>query len=345
MRRKGLQAWLEQGAKGPAFAIVAVCMIMRAASAYSGGAFSLAHALGGVGSAIFDMLTGIGLAVGAELLASIAGRAARRHADEAAEAAMTPGLKKWERAARIEREQRRAAHNQVFSVLGLVASIYGAFWFLWNANPHHDWLSIAGEVATTAILVTIVYYLGVIAEDVPDDPRQLAHEHTTRLQLRMLQDAGGRIAQGAASRQDVNVFAEHLPRAERSRFRAIMAQEAPHDPAWGSAQIVAWLAGTGASLEMVRKRVGRALRLAEERGQDVRRDERGAYQVPRSVALQLFASDFLELAGRADIAGTIPRQRRATGPRPAVAVRPQDTDQDATETPLASPALASAGAL
>ena len=271
MPRNGLQAWLESGAKGPAFAIVAVCMIMRAASAYSGGAVNLPHLLGAGGMAVFDMLTGVGLAVGAELLASIAGRAARRHQEEAMEAASTPGLKKWERDVRAQRERRRFYLNGAFSLGGLAASIYGAMWFLWNATPRHDLGTIIGEVATTAILVAIVYYLGVVAEDIPDDPREVATARATNMQLRLLESAGERIAQGKHSRQDVTLFAENLPRTQRARFRAIMAQEGPDDPAWGSAHIVEWLCATGASLDLVRKRVQRALKLAEERGQDIRR--------------------------------------------------------------------------
>lgn len=291
-RSQGLQHFIESKAAGPAFAIAAACVILRGAVFWSGGAFSVAAVLGTRGVHIFDGLTGVGVATGAELLASIFGRQWLRYKSEAREAAGRGGLRRAERAALVAEYTFRARLSFVFALFGVTASTAAGFAFLHSASGASSLGANLGELAVTVALVSVLTALGTFYEARPDDAGELATEHARALRARIVEAAGQRIARGDAAPQDIRLVAKALPRREQDRFISALLPESADDPAWSVADLADWL---GADTPSGRRQLHRRLSRLAERGAAVTRDDRGSYRIPRSVAVAEFAGDFVKL--------------------------------------------------
>lgn len=340
----GLQQWIERRASGPAFALVALSMIARAAQLYSGGALALGRALGPRGLALFDMLTGLGLAVGAELLASIAGRARASALREMREAQGRRGIPKSERLALVAHYRAQARQDEVFCGMGLLASCAGAFGFLWGTTAHNP-ATIAGDVLVCVLAVSIVFYLGALHEARGPRAEELAAARVVELRGRIVEEAGRRIAGGDYTPQDVRVLTSALTRQDRQRLEAALIPADEDDPPWSARDVAEWLGR--ADDASARRQITRKLMVAADRGQGVTRDpDSGAYRLPRSLALRLFASDFLSvMRGGSISAPGATTARRYYGPSirlvdPALAPR-----QDMDRTPAPAGPAADAGML
>lgn len=291
----GVQGFIERRAEGPAFALAAFCMIARASSFYSGGAIALAHILGPRGLALFNGATGVGLAVGAELLGSIAGRQWQVNASEARDAGTRRGMTRHEREALAAHFASRARLSLVFMCVGLGASVAAGFSFLWGASGAgaHTFAGALGELVVTLLLVSIVAYLGIFKESRGDDPGELASVQAYAIRADIVREAGRRIASGKYAPQDVRIVARSLPRAERERFEAALTRESTDDPLWTVRDIAAWL---GCDTPAGRRQITRKLARLMERGAGVLRDDAsGQYRVPRSVAALHFAEDYVSI--------------------------------------------------
>lgn len=328
MRTRGVQGFLEEKAEVPAFALVALCMMARALQFYSGGAIVLAAALGARGVAVFNGFTGFGLAVGTELLMSIAGRQWQANAAEARDVAARRGLNKHERAAMAAHFQSKARWAFAFMIVGLCASITAAFSFLWTANgANHSPTAAISEIAISLLLVSVVFYLGVIKESRGDDPSEIATSRAFQLRAQVVEAAGARIASGTYTDQDVRIVKSALPRSERARFEQALVRDDASDAVWTASQIVAWL---GCDDVAGRRRVQRKLaRLAEQNAGVIKDEDTRQFRVPRSVVLRHFAEEFI--ASRTPVT-----RARQSGPLNPVAA-PSDNDSDTTATRARQP--------
>ncbi len=306
-KTKGVQGFLEEKAEGPTFAMVAICMMLRAVSFYSGNAHLLINLLGARGLAIFDDASGFGLTVGTELLMSIAGRQWQSNKREAREASARRGLNRQERAALVAHYQSKARLSLIFMLIGLGASISAAFSFLWTATGINSLGGAVSEILVSLLLVSVVFYLGVVKESKGVDASELASEQAHNIRGNVVDAAGRRIATGQYGPQDVRIVGQQLERTERDKFMAALLPETPDDPMWTAADIARWLGTEGAT---ARKQIARKLRKLADGGQGVITDPAtGKYRVPRSVVVMHFASDYVEV-----------NQRRATRRNPSSAV-------------------------
>lgn len=299
---RGVQGFLEHRAEGPAFALAVLCMVARASQFYSGGALLLARVLGPAGMAVFNIGSGIGLAVGCELLGSIAGRAWQLNKMEALEVRGRKGLARAERQALAEHFASRARLSFLFMCIGLGASVCAAFAFMWTESGSHSLSGILGELVVTLLLVSVIAYLGIFKESSQSESAsEIASAQAVSLRASIVDAAGKRIATGKHTPQDVRLVARALPRAERERFEAALLPETANDPHWTVRDIASWL---GCDTPAGRRQIVRKLSRLAEHGTGVLRDDTGAYRVPRSVVIATFAEDFLAINGRGSARNT-----------------------------------------
>lgn len=356
-KSSGVQAFLERKAEGPAFALAALCMISRAAQFYSGGAIALAHVLGPRGLAIFNAATGVGLAAGAELLGSIAGRQWQLNMSEARDASARRGLTRHERAALAGHFRAKAWLSFAFMCVGLGASVIAAFAFLWSASGSsaHTLGGFIGEAVVTLLLVAVVSYLGIFKESRGEDPGEIASAQAYGIRAGIVDAAGRRIASGKYAPQDVHIVARSLPRAERERFEAALIRESADDPLWTVRELASWL---GCDTPAGRRQITRKLSRLAEKGVGVLRDDvTGQYRVPRSVAAIHFSEDFRAInaggerrtpsaRGLADAASSASQAGAANAENMGASVDTSETGQGADRpAELGTLALASAPAI
>jgi len=353
-KTKGVQGFLEEKAEGPAFGLVAVCMMLRAVSFYSGNAHLLTNLLGPRGLAIFDDASGFGLTVGTELLMSIAGRQWQSNKREAREASARRGLNRQERAALVKHYNHNANISLTFMLMGLGASVTAAFSFLGTAAGATSIGGKLSEILVSLLLVSVVLYLGVFKESRGVDPSELASAQAHSIRGNVVDAAGRRIAAGAYGPQDVRIVAQQLERTERDKFMGALLPETPDDPMWTAKDIATWL---GTESATARKQIARKLRKLADAGAGVIMDDAtGKYRVPRSVVVAHFAEDFVSINARAAtqrnptsaVDGTpvgqtdaaTPQRKRATSDsdKTQTAIRqPSDSGQDTPQGALGTP--------
>lgn len=347
MRRShGLQHFIESKAAGWAFLFAASATILRGVTFWSGGAFQVARVLGPAGLQAFQVVTGLGIAFGAELLASIFGRQWLRYLAEMREAEGRAGLRRGERAALVREYRFRAILSLVFACLGVGASFVAGFLFLLTTTGAHDPLAVAGEIVISLFLVAVMTGLGVFYDaSETDDPEAEAEGHSRAARLTATQAAGERLRAGDFTAQDVRLVASAIrsPK-ERSRFLEAFGNVAATDPddgpAWTVGQIAAWL-GWDDDSGAGRKRITRRLQAAAKQGVAIPRSRHGAWLPPQRLVVQLFAADFLE---RRPASQSAPEGAKLTRLSEAVAAHflGADSDDDATRPAPAQPADAPA---
>lgn len=287
----GLQHWLESKAAGPAFLIAAASVVLRGAAFWSGGAINLAAILGHTGVAWFNGGTGIGIAVGSELLASVFGRQWRRMQAERVEAAGRRGLHKAERAALCAHYAAQETIAKRYMLLGVAASLVASAFFLVTTTGAHGPAQIAAEVVIAGVLVAVMTGFGVFYEDRPDaDAAELAQGQARTMRARAVEAAAARVASGDYTPQDVRLSGSALPRAERDSYESALIVATPDDPMWSTAQLAEWL---GCNDQAGRRSLQRKLVKLKESGAGVVKDDRTGYAIPRSVVAMHFADAYL----------------------------------------------------
>lgn len=292
MKSRGLQDWVENRAASVAFLTAVVCVVLRGVQFWSGGALNLAQLLGAHGIAAFDIITGLGIALGSELLASIFGRQFLRSGAEAREASGRSGLKRAEREALVAEFRFRARLSLLFMVVGILASAGAGFSFLQATTKASGIGQDIAELAITGTLVLILTALGVFFQP-PDRSAEMATEHAQTMRTRILEAAAGRITKGLHSPQDVRLLAGSLGKAEREKFLAALAPQATAlDPLWTTADLYLWL--DIADNPSLKRQVTRRLSKLAETGL-ITKNEKGQYIFPRSLAAIEFSGDFVSM--------------------------------------------------
>lgn len=333
--RKGfdLQGWLEERAQGPVYAMASASMILRAALFYSGQGAQFEQMVGPFGMGLINALTAIGLAAGGELLASIAGRSWKRNIAESAEASMRTDLKPMQRDVMATLFLKKARTDRLFMLVGVGASFIAAMSYMWIANPDHSVGAFISEFVLTALLLSIMTYLGIFKEG---KRRNVAEEQTERAEdvhSRIVDAAGARIAAGTHTVQDVRIFARALPRLARDKFLAAFAADTPDDPTWTTTDIANWL---NCNHQAGKRQITRKLARLAETGAPITRDERGAYRMPRSAVFLHFAEDFQGMLHSGQNTPTMRTVRRPSGPVNAQPMA-SDTDSDPSASSAGQP--------
>ncbi len=327
-RKQGLQAFLESKAEGPAFLIVFVCMIARAAQFYSGGALQLVKVLGASGMALFNAATGVGLAIGCELLFAIAGRSWQANKADAREAMAKRGMSRAEKAAMRDYYLSRARIAGIFCVIGLAASLAAAFSFLWGVNGDHSIGAVLEELIVAGLLVTVVAFLAIFKESRGQNPTEEAQVHAYAGRTATVKEAGARVASGNYSSRDVRVIARQLPRQERDSFEAALLPDDADDPYWTVRDLLNWLGDDSGS---AKRRVQRRLQKLYDTGAGVTRDEQTGYRILRSIVLRYFSDEFLASRAPARVSDpTVTRQRQNSLPKAQQQAATGDKDTTTT---------------
>lgn len=318
----GLQHLIESKAAPFAFLVTAACVMTRGATMWSGGAFTIAGILGAVGLRWYNGVTGVGIAIGAELLTSVFGRQWLRAQAELHEAAGRPGLRKSERQALLDYHAFHARISLGFMVVGILASIAAAFLFLLQTTEASG-LAIVGEAVIAATLVTVMTAFGVFYRDAPTaDASEKAVDHARAIRSDVVGAAGRRLQDGTFTPQDVRLVARALPRAEREKFEAALLVDSPDDPMWNVAQLAEWLGWTD---DTGRRRITRRLAKLTEAGMGIIRDDRRGYRIPQSAVVRCFSEDYIREHAKQR---TLPRQSQPSGTLAAVPT--SDTDPTPT---------------
>lgn len=293
-----LQEWLDTEASKYAWAVTFASAAARASSFYSGGALSLPKLLGAFGMAIFDGVSGVGLAFGAEMLSSIAGRAWQRNSRLAREALMQPNMRRIEREALRLQYQDRAKLDFAGMCLGIFGTICAAFMFMFTANPDHSIAALLNEALVTLLLVGITTYLGVFNTTPRVDPAQTAAAQAMEIRGAVTDAAGRRIASGIYAPDDVYAVASQLPRGDKEQFVGALVRPDIDDPMWGTREMCDWLGLADLPSEQdeqaARRRVTRLLAKVAKEDARIQKNDKGQYQVPRSLALVYLADLYLE---------------------------------------------------
>lgn len=219
-----LQYVIEHRLEGPVFAIVAAMMVIRAAQQFSGGALVMSRFLGPVWFPRFEIITGLGLGLGSEMLMTIAGRGWRAWKLDEAELAARPGLSKIQRASYVSHAQAQATYSFRFMLVGAGASLYtGVAFMLSNATASFG-VALA-DVVTVAIISATVLYLGVFRDSRGQDSTQAALEHIDAGMSEALDAAIARFRDGTYTEIDTQLIAENLPPHKQARFRRAVAKQ------------------------------------------------------------------------------------------------------------------------
>lgn len=263
-RRRNLQYIIEHRLETPVFFIVAFMMIIRAAEIYSGGRLIISQVLGSY-YPIFEIISGFGLAVGSEMLMTIAGRSWRSWQAEAADTQARPGMSKIARVAYVNKAKQSARYSQGAMMVGGFASILAGIAFLitnsgTSANVHDGgwWWSIFIDLVITSVITVTVFYLGVLRESHTMSDAEEALEELREAMNEATKAAIRRFHLGVQTEVDEKLIAESLPHDLKAKFTRAVAKKNIHKT-WTSRELRNRL-GIGNDATAIRK-LNRAINL------------------------------------------------------------------------------------
>lgn len=234
-RRKhhNLQYLIENRLEMPVFFIVSFTMIIRASQLFSGGTLVMSRLLGPK-YPIFEIVTGLGLGLGSEMLMTIAGRSWKGWGDEATENEARPGMSKAARTAYIKRARQNALWSQRVMFVGMGASVFAGLSFLFtnsgkgiSLDTFSDptwWGQFISDLVATVVVTVCVFYLGVLRET-----RSMTDAESALADLdEGLNDAVSaavqRFRDGVQTPVDEKLIAEHLPPGRKAKFLRAVAK-------------------------------------------------------------------------------------------------------------------------
>lgn len=232
-KRRNLQYIIEHRLETPVFFIVSAMMILRAAEIYSGGRLIVSQLLGQY-YPIFEIVSGIGLAVGSEMLMTISGRSWKAWESEATETQARVGMSKIARTAYVNKAKQSATWSRRVMFVGMGASVFAGLAFLitnggqavTTANLHDPgwWWSLVVDVVATAMITTTVFYLGVLRETHAMSEAEEAIAELDEGMNQAVKAAIQRFRDGQQTPVDEKLIAEHLSPARKGKFLRAVAK-------------------------------------------------------------------------------------------------------------------------
>jgi len=267
-KQVNLQHIIETKLETPVFFIVTITMVIRAAQLFSGGTLVMSQVLG-TWYTPFQVITGIGLAIGSEMLMTIAGRAWRRCEGEAAELPGRPGISKVARQALINKEVKNGKYSQRVMFVGMGASIYAGISYLFTNSGHVvTFMSLLKDAAfytdivVCVVVTTSVFYLGVLKEGrATSDAEEALAEIDASMNEAVL-SAIHRFKAGKQTPVDEKLIAEHLPPSKKNKFLRAVAK-INKGKVWTSKELRIRL-GIGNDATLIRKLNRRVNELARD---------------------------------------------------------------------------------
>lgn len=314
-RKRNLQHLIENRLETPVFFVVTITMITRAAQLFSGGALIMSTLLGAYYPA-FEIVTGIGLGFGSEMLMTIAGRSWRNWKNEETETAARPGMSKVARIAYVAKARQNARWSQIMMFVGMASSLFAGLAFLFtNNNMPTDpaelvspaWLfKFLTDLVAVAVVTACVFYLGVLKESRAMSDAEEAIAELEEGMNDAVKAAIVRFRNGKHTPTDEKLIAEHLSPARKARFLRAVAK-VNKGKVWTSRELRGRL-GLGNDATAIRKLNRRINELAKdpenrlEKGQDGK-----TWLIPVALIFEEWGEDIArkdaeKIAGRAALA-------------------------------------------
>ncbi len=244
----------EQRLSRVVFIVVAAMMVIRAAQQFSGGMLNMSGLLGPVWFPRFEIISGLGLGLGSEMLMTLAGRNWRNWLAQLTEIAARSGLSRIQRTSYLNEAKRNAIYAKRFMWVGMGASLYSGVGFL-LANSSgkgggFDLGQVLLDLVTCSVITAVVLYIGVFAEFAAPDETKATLAELDKGMDAALAGAVERFRAGTHTDVDVRFIAEHLPPHRQAKFRRAVAKQNT-GRMWKAAQIREAL-GIGQDARLIR---------------------------------------------------------------------------------------------
>lgn len=307
VRRSGSVAEsVEQRLEKPVFYSVLLVLVLRSATVFSGGILNLHALLGVFWFDAFQIVTGLGLALGSEMLMSLAGRSWRYWRKQETELAGTPGLSRIQRVSRVNEARANARISYWFMLIGAAASVGSGVWYLISNGG-----DAALDVAICIVITAVVLYLGVLRETKRQDSAEAALADLDAGMDAALMTAVERFRENRHTEQDIRFITEHLPPHRQGRFRRAVAK-ADGGRMWNAAQIREGL-GVGADQTQVRAINRQINALAKEPQNGLAKDAAGRWLIPNAVVQDVWGEAMADYRAMARIGAAAAEVRTADG--------------------------------
>jgi hypothetical protein len=231
--KASLQHLIEHKLETPVFFVVTFTMITRAAQLFSGGALVMSALLGRYYPA-FEIVTGLGLGLGSEMLMTIAGRSWRAWENEATDTAARTGMSKVAKDAYKKRAQSNASHSKLVMFVGMGASLFAGLSYLFSnsgkpitaatlADPQF-WINVLVDLVAVTVVTTTVFYLGVLKESRGMSEAEEAISELDEGLNDAVKAAIARFREGKQTPTDEKLIAEHLSPGRKAKFLRSVAK-------------------------------------------------------------------------------------------------------------------------
>lgn len=288
-RRGDLQRLIEERLVTPVFCVVLFFAVTTAAETFSGGVIDLPLLMGPLFGA-WQVIRGLGMGFGSELLAVISGRSWRVYKREEVEIRERRGLSKVQRAARVAHARSKARENMIAMIVGICGSVYASAIYYIKSASHVHALDLVSDIVATILATAVLLYIGVFKDSKSEDA---AEEMIAGIQSGVndsVHGAIGRFKQGIASDVDIALIAEHLPEQDRVKFRRAVAKKVDGEM-WTTGMIRQAL-GYGNDATMARKINAKVNQLSRQPELALRRGDDGrSWLVPRGVVMDVWGED------------------------------------------------------
>lgn len=287
----GFKAWIEQKAAPWAAGGMILGMVARSAQTYSFGAVNLA-AMPRPMQLLYDIVTGLAIAAGMELLMGAAGAQWWKYLFQAIETEHDAKLSARERARRAKTLYTRSWAFAAFAAVGALASVGAGVYFAFSAISVATNTARALEIVTMVIITVGVFYFTVIHEPEQLDPLRDAQDAVQGQLYTSARAVAARIGDGTHTPADVQFLRAMAPTPELSRKLDALTPREENGDYWDTPRIARWLGAEGdeAVARDIRRRLSHAHQTAQALG--VRRKESGrGFEAPHTAILALFQDE------------------------------------------------------
>lgn len=232
-KRRNLQHLIEHRLETPVFFLVTLVMVSRTAQMFSGGVLIMSRLLGDK-YPIFEIVTGVGLGIGSEMLMTISGRSWRNWESEATDTQSRAGMSKIARDAYVRRARDNAKYSRIVMFVGMGASVFAGLSYLFTnsgkpldqttfSNPNF-WVQVFVDFVAVCVVTTCVFYLGVLKETRGASEAEEALAELDEGLNDAVKAAITRFRDGKQTPVDEKLIAEHLSPGRKAKFLRSVAK-------------------------------------------------------------------------------------------------------------------------
>lgn len=289
------QPFNEQRLSRLVFITVAAMMVIRAAQQFSGGALVMSSLLGPVWFPRFEIITGLGLGLGSEMLMTLAGRNWRNWLAQLTEISARSGLTRIQRTSYQSEARRNATYAKRFMYVGAASSLYSGVGFLLSNSSVDGHINLGQallDLVTCAVITAVILYIGVFAEFTGPDETQATLAELDRGMDAALAGAVDRFRHGTHTDTDVRFIAEHLPPHRQAKFRRAVAKQ-NSGRMWKASQVREAL-GMGNDARAIRDLNRQVNLLARTPENGLNKEDGRTWLIPHAVVMDTWGEQMAE---------------------------------------------------